>query len=288
MRELALGKRPPGQQLKYRQPSALERVRRSGKVDAPNTELFLADFAPGSIGVALQAVDPVPQGACVVLAQSLRVDQLQSGAGETLDHPRHVRKLSARKDIILDEIADAAAQAIDAEPVVGDAVIEYQAAGLEDALYLAEVTRVVAHADMLEHADAGDLIELLALGQIDIIAESHANAIAESELSDLRLYMFVLILRQRNAGRPDAIALRGAKNQSAPAATDVQKLFARFEQQLAADVIELLCLRLSERIRFVPKIGARIDQILVEPETIERVRHVIMMLDVRAVTAAAV
>src|SRR5208282_4522035 len=139
VRQLAVGKRPTGEQLKNRQPAALERVRRSGEVDAPDAEFLLADLAPRGVGVALQPVDPVPQGARIVLAQRLRVDQLQSGAGETLDHPRYVRELPTGKNIFLDEIADAAAQAVSAYPVMRDAVIEHQPAGFEDAPYLAEV-----------------------------------------------------------------------------------------------------------------------------------------------------
>src|SRR5271169_6464779 len=153
VRQLAVWKRPTGEQLKNRQPAALERVRRSGEVDAPHAELLLTDFAPRRVGVSLQPVDPVPQSARIVLAQRLRVDQLQSGGGETLDHPRHVRELPAGKNVILDEIADTAAQAVDTYPVVRDAVIKDQPAGLEDASDLAEVVRIITDADVLEHAD---------------------------------------------------------------------------------------------------------------------------------------
>src|SRR5271169_3131029 len=66
VRQLAIGKRPTGEELKYRQPAALKRVCRSGEVDAPHAELLLADFAPRRIGVALQPIDPVPQGARIV------------------------------------------------------------------------------------------------------------------------------------------------------------------------------------------------------------------------------
>ena len=168
-----------------------------------------------------------------------------------------------------------------------DAVVEHQPAGLEDAPDLAEVARVVGDAYVLEHSDAGDLVEKPVFGQVEVIEQLHAHAVAETELGDFRLDVIVLILRQRDAECVDAVALRGAKDQRTPAAADVEELLARVQHQLAADVIELLHLGLVERIRLAAEIRARIDHAFVEPEPIEGVRDVVMMLDVRPVSAPA-
>src|SRR6266511_5402639 len=111
----------------------IERVRRAREIDPPDTEPLLPDFAPGCVGVRLQPVEPIPQRARVVLAQRFRVDQLQAVSGEPLYDPRYVRELPARKNVVLDEIADAAAQAVGTSPVMRDAVVKHQPAGLEDA-----------------------------------------------------------------------------------------------------------------------------------------------------------
>src|SRR5271165_3853575 len=73
VRQRPVGKRPSGQQLEYGQPTAVERVRRPGEVDAPHPEFLLADFAPRRVGLAFQPIDPLPQRSRIVLAQRLRV-----------------------------------------------------------------------------------------------------------------------------------------------------------------------------------------------------------------------
>src|SRR5437762_514003 len=114
-------------------------MRGSCKIDAPNTEPFLADLAPRNFGVCLEPIGPVPERTRVVLAQRLAIDELESFRRKSLDHARDLCELTAGKDVFLDEIADAAAEARRAEPVVGDAVVENEAAGLEHAPNLAEV-----------------------------------------------------------------------------------------------------------------------------------------------------
>ena len=58
---------------------------RACEVNPPDAEFFLADFATGSIGVRLEPVDPMREGARVMLAQGFRVDDFQSFRGQALD-----------------------------------------------------------------------------------------------------------------------------------------------------------------------------------------------------------
>ena len=53
-------------------------------------------------------------------------------------------------------------------------------------------------------------------------------------------------------------------------------------------MVELVLLRVVERVAVGAKIRARIDHPRVQPESVERIRYVIVMLYVRAVTPAAV
>ena len=84
------------------------------------------------------------------------------------------------------------------------------------------------------------------------------------------------------------IALRGVEQERAPAAADVEEALARRESQLAADVVELLHLRCVESVGSGTEISARVDEIRVEPHGVERIGHVVVVTDVRAIAAALV
>src|SRR5437867_157321 len=229
MRQSPTGQRLARKELENRQPATVKRVRGSREIDAPDAKLFLADFAARRLGMRLQAVDPVPQRACIVLAQRFRVDELQTLGRKTFDHPRDVRELSTGEYVLLHEVADPAAETLDPELVLRDPVVEHQSTWLEQAEDLAEVARIVANSNVLEHADARDLVVELALRQVQIVEQLHANLIAQAELGDAGADVLVLVLRQRDTGRLDAIVLRGPKDEAAPATADIEQLLRRPE-----------------------------------------------------------
>ena len=111
-------------------------------------------------------------------------------------------------------------------------------------------------ADMPEHADAGDLVVRGVRRQIGVVEQLHPYAPAQAQLGDLGVDIVVLILRERDAGRVDAIVLCGPEDQSAPTASNIQEFFARPQAELAADEIELLRLSLVERIGIALEICA--------------------------------
>ena len=138
---------------------------------------------------------------------------------------------------------------------------------------------------MLEHPDAGDLVVEHAIGQVDVVEQLHAHATLEPPRGDLALDVLELVLRQRDAGRVHAVVLRRPEHEPAPAAADVEEGFARREAQLAADVVELARLRVGERVGVAPEVGARVHHPRVEPQPVESVGDVVVMLDVRLVAA---
>src|SRR5439155_10656103 len=141
-----------------------------------------------------------------------------------------------------------------------------------DLVDLAEVTAEVADADVLEHADARDLVVLHVVGQIEIVPQLDSHAILQSPGSDLRGNEVTLIGRKRNTGRFDAVVLRSPEDQAAPPAADVKQRLAGRQAELAADVVELVLLRVVERVALGAEIRARIDHPRVEPKPVERVR----------------
>ena len=102
---------------------------------------------------------------------------------------------------------------------------------------------------------------------------------AKSGVRDTFARQFELAVRQRDADRADAVVLGRVQDQPAPAAADVEEAFAGAQTQLAADQVELGELRVLQRVAGVAEVGARVDHARVEPEPVEVVADVVVMLD---------
>src|SRR5512140_2604434 len=61
MRQTSIRMRFSRQELEKVEPAAIEGMRRSREVNAPDPKLLLADFAPCRVGMGFQAIHPVPQ-----------------------------------------------------------------------------------------------------------------------------------------------------------------------------------------------------------------------------------
>ncbi len=159
----------------------------------------------------------------------------------------------------------------------GDAVVEEDAAGAEQAVDLTEIGRIVGDADVLVHADAGNLV----VGAVErqVVGERHGHPVGQAEPPDLGLAIVVLRLRQGHAMGGDAVVLGGVAQQRAPAAADVEEQLPRLQPQLAADDVELVPLRLLQRVGPVAEIGAGIDHLRVEEELVEFVAGIVVELD---------
>ena len=92
--------------------------------------------------------------------------------------------------------------------------------------------------------------------------------------------------RQRHAATDDAIMLRRVDQHRAPAAADVEQRLAGLQAQLAADVVELVELRLVDVVGEILEVSAAVDHPLVEEEPVELVRNVVVMGDRLLVRAA--
>ena len=112
-----------------------------------------------------------------------------------------------------------------------------------------------------------------------------AHAVAKAAPRDLARHVLELVARQRDAGRVDAVALGGPEQQPAPTAADVEETLARRQPELPADMVELLRLRGVQRVVVAAEVRARVHHALVEPQPVERVADVVVVLDVLAVRA---
>ena len=139
--------------------------------------------------------------------------------------------------------------------------------------------------DVLEHADRHERIEFAVDVAVVVLDELHAvvqsfGPRAFARIGDL-LGGYVVGLHR------DAVVLGHVQRQRAPAAARFDHRFAGREAQLAADVVELRCLRLLQRHRGVGKIGAGVDHVPVEPELVEIVADVVMVVDIAPRPAVA-
>jgi hypothetical protein len=94
-----------------------------------------------------------------------------------------------------------------------------------------------------------------------------------------------LRLRERDAVGLHAVVARRVAHQPAPAAADIEQLLARREPQLPADHVELVVLRLLERVVPVGKVRAGILHLGIEKQLVELVPQVVMKLNVVLVLA---
>ncbi len=223
-----------------------------------------------------------------MLAQRLGIDDFETLLRHPGDDLRHVHELAAREDVIFDEVAKAAAQTVRPERIVRDAVVQHEPARRQDPPDLAEILGKPRNPYMLEHADARDLVVERVLRQVEIVAQLDAHAATESACGDLAFHVLELVARQRDPGRVDAVHFGRPEQQRSPAAADVEEPLAGSKPKLAADVVELGCLRIVQSGPIGRKIGARVDHPPIEPEPIERVRYVVVVADVGAVAAPLV
>ena len=86
-------------------------------------------------------------------------------------------------------------------------------------------------------------------------------------------------MRQRHAQTARAVLLRRAQYQRTPAAADVEQCLPRLQADLGEDVVDLLQLRFVERFVAVLEVGAGIDHVLVQPQLVEVVGDVVVVLD---------
>ena len=130
---------------------------------------------------------------------------------------------------------------------------------------------------MLEHADAGDAVELAV--HVPVVGQQNLAAIGQPGSSDAFPGEFVLVAGKRDAGAVGSGSFGGAQDQRAPAAADVEQALVRLQVVLAQHVVQLLNLRFFQAVRMVLEVGARINHVLVQPKPVEIVRNVVVVGD---------
>ena len=210
-------------------------------------------------------------------AQVFHVGGFQAGRAHLFQQQANVRQFAVGEDIAADEVAAAVGRFARFGVGRRDAVIHRHAAVAQEVVDLAEVRTQVVQPDMLEHADAGDLV--VGLGDVTIVLQADLAAILQTGCADAPRRLVELRARERDADAARAIFLRSADDQCAPAAADVEQPFVWLQPDLVENVVDLLDLRLLQRVGRRTEIGARVDHVRVEPQPVEVVGQVVVVRD---------
>src|SRR6266852_3412524 len=277
-----------GEHLVDVHPLVFEAVRAAGEIDLPDAVALVPCGRDRLLPVLFQALGPLEASQCVMTPQRLGVRNLEPRARHLAKHEREMRELPVREHVLVDEFPRPQPHPAVVGVARSDAVIHDEAAFGQQRADFREIGREMTQADMLEHADARDLVEDALARNIAVVLQAHLAAALEPLLPNPLRGEFVLVSAERDARGPGTVFLGRAQDERAPAAADVQKPLARLEQELPEDVIELLFLGVLQGIGSTAEIGAGIDHVPVQPQRIEVVRNVVVVLNGVAIALAVV
>ncbi|MCY1494377.1 hypothetical protein D9M68_282430 [compost metagenome] len=221
-----------------------------------------------------ETLPPGPQGPGIVHRQDLDILHQQP---HTLDRRQNLGEsgnITAGEDVLFD-------------PRVGrpglvdlaDRMQQHDAFRRQQLLHLVEEISVIADADMLEHADGDDAVELPVLKGA-VVLQFEADTIGKPAPGGTITGNLQLLLAERDARDFDSGGFGQIHSHPAPAGTDLQHLLPRLQQKLRGDVPllgELCCVeRYSPRL----EIGAGILPVLVEEQVEEIAIEIVVMGDV--------
>ena len=107
-----------------------------------------------------------------------------------------------------------------------DPMVEKQASRFERAVRDVEVLAESLDADVLDHADARDLIERLVSGERAIVANLDRHGVRQAGSGNALARQRRLWLTQRDPGRVNSVLTRRVNDQRTPTAADVEQSLA--------------------------------------------------------------
>ncbi len=211
-----------------------------------------------------------------MLAQVLRLPDLESGVVHLRDQVPRAFELPVREHVAVDEPVGDPGRGTVVRP--GDAVVQQPAARVELAVQEAEVAGKLGLADVLGEPDRADRVEP-GLADLAVVQVPDLGEVVKARLLDGPLRPHGLLLGQGDAERADAVLARRVQHHAAPAATHVEQPHARLQPDLPGHQVELVLLRLLQG-----GIGARVARAGVghrrpEHPLVERVGDVVVVRD---------
>ena len=175
----------------------------------------------------------------------------------------------------------------------GEAMVEEQPARAERLERRTEIGRQVGPADVLEHADGRDAVELAEVCQIAVVAYLRADRVTQPGCSGTVVRRAHLPFAQCDADGLATEPLAGVRDERTPARADVQQSDVLAQLQLPADEVQLGLLGVVEpsgRVRgraALREIGAGVGHAPIQPQRKEVVANVVVEADRGHVSCAA-
>ena len=196
---------------------------------------------------------PAPDGGGVVHADGVDALDLEADALEAADEePKRRAGVGAGEDVLVHEQAPNQVLVLPAAAQARDLQKEH-AVIIQHIVNLLEERREVAHADVLGHLEARDLV-VAADGHGDVAvvgADDAALGLGHAVLAQAGVAPGGLVAAERHAGGAGAVPRRGVPRQRPPPAPDVQQRVVGVEPDLLAHHGQLVVLQLLQRLFFV-------------------------------------
>src|SRR5829696_6117760 len=278
-----LGVAQPAEDLVDRSEVDLEAVAGGAQIEPPDAQPLGAGQLLGPLDVLVEVADPVAERLGVIGAELLDVPADESCALQRQHHARDMGRLPVGEDVALGERT-----ALDV-PVLRprDAVVEQPAAGFQHRGELVGVDIDLRLADVLDHPDRRDRVEVLA-GELAVVLDADLDLVGDTRLLHLLARELSLVLGQRDPYRFDAVALRRVDDEAAPAAADVENALAGAQFELCTDELPLGVLGRGEALRAAGEDRAGVGHRLIEEEREELVADVVVVADGFAVALGRV
>ena len=133
---------------------------------------------------------------------------------------------------------------------------------------------------MFHHAYGRNLVESFAAFDKSVVLQFNGDFILQTKALDLVIGVSHLLLGQRYAITGHAIMLGSIAREGAPAAAHIKHMIAGLQAQFAAHHIQFLDLRCVEVVAPVVIMRAGVDHLLIQPQFVKGVRHIVVVGDV--------
>src|SRR5262245_23838211 len=247
---------------------------RPREVEAPHPHEALVEPAGDLVAVVLEPSEPVLQGAGIVQAEILDVEDGEVRRLKQADHLAKRRRVRTGKDATRHEGTE-----LD-ETIAADRMQQAAPVRSERAIHDSAEVPVVLWPDVLEHADrhervvGADQVAIVVVDELDPVAQPFGPCPIACPRD--------LLGRHVAGAHRDAMASRDVQRQRTPAAAGFDDSLAGTEAQLPRDVLHLRDLGLFERRGLGREVRAGVDHFAVEPEPVEIVAQVVVMMGVDA------
>src|SRR6185312_62302 len=247
---------------------------RAGQVEPPHAHELLVEHAAHPLRARLEELEPVSERARIVQPQVLHIEDGKIQRLEQIHHLAERGWLGTGEDAPLDPGVQPR------RTIASDRVNETATVRADRALCDLAERRIILHTDMLEHPDRDEGV--VVPGDVPVIVLDVLDPIGEPLGRGALAREAHLLVRDVERAHFHPVVPRHMQGERAPPEPRLDDRLTRLQAELAADVVHLGSLRLIERRRLLWVIRTRISHRASEPERIELVADVVMVVNVVA------